>query len=112
MFKQFTAFVHKYVVQRKADQMHQVIDSYEAAVTVTTPIIITAYADMAHTIVDKTVERPDLLINLATALSNIIDHYGPALEPALNQIDKITTLDVVKVKLDTLVDHLQKLQHA
>ena len=110
MFTSVIAKIKRFVLNNKKAQAHSVVHSYLNCVDAVTPIVIQLYRDSAHSVIDKTFEKPEVLCNFIAALSDVVDHYGPALDAIADKHTTKFNSSALKAHIEHFEQQLEQLK--
>lgn len=97
------AAIKKIVIFRQASRLHRVLSRYMSSVQclmdVSIPKAMDLYRDIGETIIDKTVEDPQPMLDLLNAVEKCVGHYGPGIIADIARYKKsFNSADADKVK--------------
>lgn len=78
--KTITNYITGVLTKYKRQRVANVVDAYakatEAHITRFAPLALSLYRDVAQTVIDKTYENPEPLLEFIKAVNALHDHYG------------------------------------
>lgn len=78
--KTITNYITGVLTKYKRQRVANVVDAYakatEAHITRFAPLVLSLYRDVAQTVIDKTYENPEPLLDFIKAANALHDHYG------------------------------------
>lgn len=78
--KTITNYITGILTKYKRQRVANVVDAYakatEAHITRFAPLALSLYRDVAQTVIDKTYENPEPLLDFIKAANALHDHYG------------------------------------
>lgn len=110
MFTSAIAKIKRFISNNKKQQVQHVVHSYFNCVDASVPTIVQLYRDTAHTVVDKTFEKPEVLTNFMAALGDVIDHYGPALDAIATAHSSNINSSALKAHIEHFEQQLEQLK--
>lgn len=117
MFTSFKAKLYTlaatFVVDRKRQQTKDVVSAAIDSQLLMMPVILDAYREQLHKLVDATFDKPQVLLAFVNASTDLIEHYAPALEGFdAHVIAKRFDTDTITASLKNFGDKLELLADA
>lgn len=109
--------IKNFIISRRVSRLHKVANKYlfvlQSMFDIAIPNALSFYEDVSETLIDKTAENPQPLVNLLTAVEECIKHYGPGLKKDVARYEaSFTSNDEAKIKarMDSLCQAVLDLQ--